>query len=71
MSAVPEPSGTDVNDAGVDAQWRAEFRRRIDDVRSGRVRLLTRDESCEGINAVLDEMRRGDGTPRFGKYPVS
>jgi len=42
----------------IDAAWRAEFRRRIDDIESGRVKMLTREESRAEIRAMLDEMRR-------------
>ncbi|MGO1316564.1 MAG: addiction module protein [Cellulomonadaceae bacterium] len=42
-----------VDQAEVDAAWRAEFRRRIDDVESGKVELLDVDESHAQLRAQL------------------
>jgi len=39
--------------AEVDAAWRAEFRRRIDDIESGRVQLLDHDEMMAQLRAEL------------------
>jgi putative addiction module component (TIGR02574 family) len=41
----------------VEKAWRDELRRRIDDVRTGRVQLLTPDESRTRVRAALDESR--------------
>jgi len=40
----------------IDAAWRAEFRRRIADIDSGRVQMLDADEMDEHLLAELDEM---------------
>jgi len=59
VSTVREPAveSTATTDADLDAQWRAELRRRIDEIRSGRVRLRTREESRQDVRTVLDELR--------------
>jgi putative addiction module component (TIGR02574 family) len=44
--------------AEVDAAWRSEIRRRIDDIESGKVKLLDADEVHAQIRARLDAMRK-------------
>ena len=44
--------------AEVDAAWRSEIRRRIDDIESGKVELLDADEVHAQIRAKLDAMRK-------------
>lgn len=44
--------------AGVDAAWRSELRRRIDDIESGKVELLDADEVHAQISAKLTAMRK-------------
>ncbi|MFT4235382.1 MAG: addiction module protein [Microbacterium sp.] len=44
--------------AEVDAAWRFEIRRRIDDIESGKVELLDADEVHAQIRAKLDAMRK-------------
>jgi len=44
--------------AEVDAAWRSEIRRRIDDIESGKVELLDADEVYAQIRAKLDAMRK-------------
>lgn len=44
--------------AEVDAAWRAEFRRRIDDIESGKVELLDADESHAQLRAELAARRK-------------
>lgn len=43
--------------AELDAAWRTEIRRRIEEIRSGKVKTLTREET----NAFLDERRAARG----------
>lgn len=42
----------------VDEAWRAEFRRRIDDIDSGKVALVSGEESERRVRALLAELRR-------------
>lgn len=49
---------TDVDQGEVDAAWRAELRRRIDDVESGKVELLDMDEAHAQIRAELAALRK-------------
>lgn len=44
--------------AEVDAAWRSELRRRIDDIESGKVELLDADEVHAQIRAKLAAMRQ-------------
>lgn len=44
--------------AEVDAAWRSELRRRIDDIESGKVELLDADEVHAQISAKLAAMRK-------------
>jgi hypothetical protein len=44
--------------AEVDAAWRSELRRRIDDVQSGKVELLDVDESLARLRAELAARRK-------------
>jgi len=59
MSAILETqSGLDSDDtANIDEAWRTELRRRIAEIRSGEVPLLTWAESWNGLEAMLNEMR--------------
>ena len=45
-------------DTEIDAVWRDEFRRRIDDIESGRVELLSGEEVDARVQALLAELRR-------------
>jgi len=47
--------------AEVDAAWRAEFRRRIDDIESGRVQLIDYEEHKRRVRTALEESRRRRG----------
>ena len=47
-----------VDQAEVDAAWRGELRRRIDDIESGKVELLDADEVHAQIRAELAAMRK-------------
>ncbi len=44
--------------AEVDAAWRSELRRRIDDIESGKAQLLSADEVFAEVDARLVKMRR-------------
>ena len=44
--------------AEVDAAWRSEIHRRIDDIESGKVELLDADEVHAQLRATLDAMRK-------------
>jgi putative addiction module component (TIGR02574 family) len=44
--------------ADLDAAWTDEFRRRIAEVESGQVRLLSAEEVDEQVRALLAELRR-------------
>ena len=59
MSAIlGTQSGLDSDDtANIDEAWRTELRRRIAEIRSGEVPLLTWAESWNGLEAMLNEMR--------------
>ena len=49
---------SDDEQAEVDAAWRSELRRRIDDIESGKVELLDADEVHAQIRAKLAAMRK-------------
>lgn len=49
---------TDSDQAEVDATWRSELRRRIDDIESGKVKLLDVDESHAQLRAELAARRK-------------
>ncbi|MEE6289253.1 addiction module protein [Georgenia sp. MJ173] len=49
---------TDVDQNEVDAAWRTELRRRLDDIESGKVELLDVDESHAQLRAELAAQRR-------------
>ena len=51
-----EDANTDQEE--VDAAWRSELRRRIDDIESGKVELLDADEVHAQIRAKLAAMRK-------------
>ncbi|MFT3944332.1 MAG: addiction module protein [Ancrocorticia sp.] len=50
--SVPE------SQAEVDAAWRSELRRRIDDIESGKAHMLSADEVFAEVDARLAKMRR-------------
>ena len=54
LASVEEPT---VDQAKVDEAWRAELRRRIDDVDSGRVQLVDHAETVQIARARLAERR--------------
>lgn len=49
---------TDADQPAVDAAWHAEFRRRIDDIDSGNVTLVSAEESEARIRALLAELHQ-------------
>ncbi|MFV0320424.1 MAG: addiction module protein [Microbacterium sp.] len=54
LDSVDEP---DAPDPVIDAAWQAEFRRRIDDIESGRVRLVDGRETMSIARARIAERR--------------
>lgn len=48
----------DADQEEIDAAWRAELRRRIDEIESGKVELLDLDESHAQLRAELAARRR-------------
>lgn len=58
LAAVALQQISDDEQAEVDAAWRSELRRRIDDIESGRVELLDADEVHAQIRAKLAAMRK-------------
>lgn len=47
----------EVDQVRVDAAWRAEFRRRVDEVESGRVQLVDHEQTVSDARALLAERR--------------
>ena len=52
------PEDANVDQDTIDAAWRIELRRRIDDIESGKVELLDVDESHAQLRAELAARRR-------------
>lgn len=52
------PEDADVDQTEVDAAWRTELRRRIDDIESGKLELLDVDESHAQLRAELAARRK-------------
>lgn len=48
----------DVDQGEIDAAWRTELRRRIDEIKSGKVELLDADESHAQLRAELAARRK-------------
>lgn len=57
LAAVALQQISDDEQAEVDAAWRTELRRRIDDIESGKVELLDVDESHAQLRAELAARR--------------
>lgn len=55
--------------AEVDAAWRSELRRRIDDIESGKAQLLSVDEVFAEVDARLVKMHRGVYLSDFIRRP--
>lgn len=53
----PRPDVADVDQAKVDARWHAEYRRRIDDMESKRVQLVSHEETVSQARAKLAARR--------------
>jgi putative addiction module component (TIGR02574 family) len=51
--ALLESLDENVDQVEVDAAWGAEIKRRVDEIRSGKANMMTRDE----VDAFLDERR--------------
>jgi DNA primase large subunit len=52
-----DESETEASQPEVDAAWNAEFRRRIDEVESGQVELLTADDVDARVDELLAKFR--------------
>lgn len=52
-----DESETEASQQEVDAAWNAEFRRRIDEVESGQVELLTADHVDARVDELLAKFR--------------
>lgn len=52
-----DESETEASQAEVDVEWNAEFRRRIDEVESGQVELLTADDVDARVDELLAKFR--------------
>lgn len=59
---VLDGDATEGDQPSVDAAWRAEFRRRINDIDSGRLELVSHEETVAQARAML--VRQRDGIPR-------
>lgn len=57
LAAVALQQISDDEQAEVDAAWRSELRRRIDDIENGEVELLDADEVHAQIRAKIAAMR--------------
>lgn len=59
---VLDGDSTEGDQPSVDAAWRVEFRRRIDDIDSGRLKLVSHEATVAQAHAVLarqrDDVRR-------------
>lgn len=58
LDGAGQDDTADADQAEVDAAWRAEFRRRIDEVESGAVTLVSGDESEARVRALLAELHQ-------------
>ncbi|WP_449277054.1 addiction module protein [Leucobacter sp. GX24907] len=52
-----DESDTEVSQTEVESAWNAEFRRRIDEVESGQVELLTTDDVDARVDNLLAKFR--------------
>lgn len=55
---VLDGDAPEADQAEVDAAWRAEFRRRVDDVESGKVQLVSHEETVSQARAMLAAQRK-------------
>lgn len=58
IQSLESDSSTEDDQAEVDAAWRSELRRRIDDIEGGKVELLDADESHAQLRAELAARRK-------------
>jgi putative addiction module component (TIGR02574 family) len=58
LLSLDDASVIEINQAEVDAAWRDEFRRRIDDIETGKVTLVSAAESQARVRALLAELHR-------------
>jgi hypothetical protein len=55
---VLDDDATEVDQAHVDAAWRVEFRRRVDNIESGKVQLVDHEETVAHARALLAARRK-------------
>jgi hypothetical protein len=55
---VLDDDALEVDEAQVDAAWRSEFRRRVDDIETDRVRLVSHEETVAQARALLAARRQ-------------
>lgn len=58
LLSLDNEGSIDGDQADVDTAWRDEFRRRIDDIESGKVKLVTGEESEARVRALLAELHQ-------------
>lgn len=58
LLSLDDVGGIDGDQAEIDTAWRAEFRRRIDDIETGKVKLVSGQESEARVRALLAELHQ-------------
>ena len=58
IQSLDNDASADDHQAAIDDAWRAEIRRRIDDIEAGRVEVLDVDESHARLRAELASRRK-------------
>lgn len=58
LLSLYDGGGVEADKAEVDAAWRAELRRRIDDINSGKIALVSGEESEARIRSLLAELHQ-------------
>lgn len=55
---VLDEDAEEVDQAAIDSAWRAEIRRRVDDIESGNVQLVSHEETVSLARAMLAARRK-------------
>lgn len=58
LLSLDDGNGIEVDQVEVDVAWRTEFRRRIDDIESGKVALVSGEESEARVRTLLSELHQ-------------
>lgn len=58
LLSLDEDGGIRVDQAEIDAAWRDEFRRRIDDIDTGKVALVSGEDSEARVRALLADLHQ-------------